>query len=120
MSISATKLNGVTLPQVASYSISTAYVGGAVTLASGQIRRDLMNNNAKRRISLAWVALTGAELATIEAAYHAAVQGDVAFVGPDGMTCNVNAGTTPGLNKEAFRVAGGALRWRCSFELWEA
>lgn len=120
MSISATKLNGVTLPQVASYSISTTYIGGAVTLATGQIRRDLMAANAKRRFSLAWVALTSAELATVEAAYHAAVNGDVAFVGADGISCNVNAGATPGLNKEAFRVAGGALRWRCSFDLWEA
>ncbi len=119
MSVSTTRLNNIPLAQVADYSISTAYVGGAVTLANGALRRDLMDVNAKRRFSLAWVGLTSAELATIEAAYAAAVAGDVAFVGPDGASCNVNAGPNPGLRKEAYKVAGGTLRWRCSFELWE-
>lgn len=113
-----TQLAGVTLAQVSSYSVNSQYIGGAVTLASGALRRDLMVSGAKRRFSLAWVALTDVQLATVRTQYALAVAGDVAFVGPDGVSCNVNAGTSPGINAEAYRTAGG-LHWRVSLELWE-
>lgn len=93
-----TQLAGVTLPQVSSYSVNSQYVGGVVTLANGAIRRDLMVSGAKRRFSLAWVALTDAQLATVRTQYALAVAGDVAFVGPDGASCNVNAGSSPAIN----------------------
>lgn len=89
-----------------------------MTLANGAIRRDLMVSGAKRRFSLAWVALTDAQLATVRTQYALAVAGDVTFVGPDGASCNVNAGSSPAINAEAYRTAGG-LRWRASVELWE-
>lgn len=114
-----TQLAGVTLAQISSYSVNSQYIGGAVTLASGALRRDLMVSGAKRRFSLAWVALTATQLATVRTQYALAVAGDVAFTGPDGTTATVNAGPTPTLNAEAYRAAGG-LRWRASFELWEA
>jgi hypothetical protein len=116
--MTSTQLAGVTLAPVCSYSVNSQYVGGAVTLANGAIRRDLMASGAKRRFSLAWVALTDAQLATVRTQYTLAVTGDVAFTGPDGASCTVNAGANPALNAEAYRTAGG-LRWRASLELWE-
>lgn len=116
------KIGAHTLPPISSYSITVEYIGGSVTLASGKIRRDLMASEPKRRISLAWVALDLMQLTGLETAYRAVVEGDMLFVGPDGMQCTVNAGPNPGLRKESYKtsLAGGVLLWRCSFELWEA
>lgn len=117
---SDTKLNNVTLADPTTYTVQGVWLGGAVQLANGNLRRDLVNGSMKRRFSLAWVALSSAQLAAITSAFAAAVAGDVPFVGPDGTSCNVNAGMTPVLNYETFVVGGGALLYRCSLELWEA
>jgi hypothetical protein len=113
-------LNSDALAMASEFSVSLAYIGGAAQLADGGLRRDLMDASAKRRISMAWTALTADELSTILGAFDDAVGADVSLVAPDGGTYTVNAGTTPSLRYEAYVVAGGTWRFRCSMELWEA
>jgi len=122
------KLSGDTLAQCNNFSVTFAYVGSAVTLADGGLRRDLVDANYKRRWSLSWTALTQSELNTIIAAWADAVAGDVKFIPPDytisdpliDLGYDVNAGSNPQSTFEAYVVAGGTLRWRASIELWEA
>lgn len=113
-------LSGTALANVQQERTSYEWLGGAVTLASGAIRRDLVQAGAKRRWSLSWTALTAGELGTVTACYGAAVAGDVAFTAPDvAGTATVNAGERPGLTTETYTIAQGELRYRCSLELWE-
>jgi len=119
MAINTIVINSVNQPQVSQYSIRIEYLGGSVTLANGGLRRDLVNANGKRRWSLSWSALTATQLGTVLTAHAAAVAGDVTFTSPDGTGYTVNAGPNPVMSWEAYQVAGGALRYRASMELWE-
>ncbi len=113
-------LAGLTLPPAQTCNTQLEWIGGAVALAAGGLRRDLLQPGPKRRISLAWTLLTAAELTPILTAYTAAVAADVPFTGPDSVPLTVNAGTSPGVRYEAVNVAGGALRFHASLELFEA
>ena len=122
------KLNGATLAQCSSFSVRIEWLGSAVGLANGGLRRDLVNANLKRRWSLSWVALTVSEAITIIENWADAVAGDVKFIPPDytitdpetDLGYDVNAGQNPQSTFEAYQVAGGSLRYRASIELWEA
>jgi hypothetical protein len=99
--------------------VRTEYLGAATTLANGKLRRDLVNTQAKRRFSLAWTRLSASQRADVEAAYDAAVKGEVAFVGPDGVTCTVTAGPQPAASFEGW-VSARKVYFRGSLELYEA
>lgn len=116
------KLNGATLAQCSSFSVRLEFLGSAVTLANGELRRDLVKTLVKRRWTLSWVALSVSEAITVIEAWAAAVAGDVKFIPPDygtGTGYDVNAGANPQSTFEAYQVAGGTLRYRASIELWE-
>ncbi len=122
------KLNGDTLAQCSGFSVRLEFLGSAVTLASGGLRRDLVDANLKRRWTVSWTALTVGEAITIIEAWADAVAGDVYFIPPDytitdpetDLGYTVNAGPNPQSTFEAYLVAGGTLRYRASVELWEA
>jgi hypothetical protein len=122
MAVSATTLNGVTLPAPASYAVDGEFVGGAVLLADGSVRMDLMRQAPRRHFRLGWKELTAAELAVVLTAYTAAVTltGGVVLETPDGERCTVNGGMTPGLQYEGRRRAQATVRYEVSLELWEA
>jgi hypothetical protein len=132
MTIYTTTLNGTALAAPAAMNGSAEFLGGATTLADGGLRRDLVDTSAKKRWSLSWVKLTATELGTIQTAFAAAVAGDVAFNPPDleplydedephaqTNAYTVNAGQTPRLTWEAYKIAGQALRYRAALELSE-
>ena len=119
MAINTIVVNSNNLPQVSQYSTRIEYLGGAVTLASGDLRRDLVDGNGKRRWTLTWAALTSTELGNVIAAHSSAVAGDVSFTSPDGTGYTVNAGPNPTMTWEAYKVPGGVLKYRASMELWE-
>ena len=119
MAISTVSINSVNQAQVSGYSVTTFWQGGAIDLANGEIRRDLVDANAKRKFSLTWVDVSGTELAALLTAHAATVNGDVTFVPPEGGSYTVNAGKTPSITYEAYRPSGADPRFRCSMELWE-
>lgn len=120
MAINTIVLNSSNLPQVSGYSQRMEYLGGATVLANGDLRRDLVDSNGKRRWTLTWSALDSSGISTILSAWGAAVAADVSFTSPDGTGYTVNAGQNPSMQWEAYKVAGGALRYRATLELWEA
>lgn len=117
--ISTLVLNGQALAPPSAYSKRTEYVGASTTLANGKLRRDLVQSQAKRRFTLAWTRLNAAQLAAVEAAYDAAVKGEVSFVGPDGVACTVTAGPQPSASFEGW-VSARTVFFRGSLELYEA
>jgi hypothetical protein len=132
VTINVLTLDGTTLPSPSAMTMRGEFLGGAVVLADGTLRRDLLDGDLKRRWTLSWVKLTAAQLATVQAEYEDAVAGDVAFNPPDltpvyALTTpfaqtnayTVNAGPTPGMTWEAYKAAGSVLYYRASFELFE-
>lgn len=117
--ISTVTLNGSALPGPTTYRKDVEFVGGSVTLASGKVRRDLVRATAARKYALSWVALTTTQKTTLEAAWAAAVAGEVAFVAPDGDTVTVTAPPEARISFEAY-VSQGVLLWKTAIELWEA
>jgi hypothetical protein len=117
--IATVKLNGSALPGPTTYRKDVEFVGGSVTLASGKVRRDLVRATAAKKYALAWVALSSTEKGTLEAAWAAAVAGEVAFESPDGDNTTVTAPPDAKISFEAY-VSQGVLLWKTAIELWEA
>lgn len=119
MAINTIVVNSQNLPQCSQYTTRIEFLGGSVTLASGDLRRDLVDTSGKRRWTLTWAALTGTELGNVITAHGAAVAADVSFTSPDGTGYTVNAGPSPSLSWEAYKVPGGTLLYRVTMELYE-
>ena len=118
MAVTVVTLNGTTLPQASGFDIRTEYLAGVTTLANGDIRRDLVDSNRKRRFVLSWVHQNKTNRDAIETAYTAAVAGAVNLVTPDGDTVSVTAPPQPGIQASGYST-GAAMYYRISLELWE-
>jgi hypothetical protein len=119
MAINTIVINSVNQPQVSQYTTRIEYLGGSTILASGDLRRDLVDSNGKRRWTLTWASLDSTDLGKVITAHSSAVAADVGFTSPDGTGYTVNAGPNPSMQWEAYKVPGGVLRYRVTMELFE-
>jgi hypothetical protein len=118
VSISAISLNGSSLPQASGFDVRSEYLAGVTTLANGDVRRDLVDANVKRRFVVSWVHVSASDRDTIETAYTAAVAGSVSFVTPEGDTTTVTAAPSPSMTAQGYSD-GKNMYYRLSLELWE-
>jgi hypothetical protein len=118
MALVAPTLNGVTLPHVSRFDYVRLKRGGRLTLASGKVATSLITGS-KHVFTLSWLALTEANMTTIEGAVDAAEGADVTFRSPRDLTYTVRAAAdSDGLQVQAVRAAGG-LRFNVTIVLRE-
>lgn len=111
MAATTPTLGGTAMPQVSLYTEEPKYYGGNVITAAGSVRWQLVSTTLYRTYTLEWVALTEAEVGTVEAAWATVDNGTAAFVIPrTGGTITVDRDPDATLNWTWFTDASGNFR----------
>ena len=122
MAITTPVLGSTTLPQVMwhdGYSEGLELRGSDVIMASGAMKTDLVQTNAKRKFELKWRGLTETQVSTVESGWASVKTASASFTSPRGTTYTVTRDTgSNALELTWYKTASG-MRADCSMRLRE-
>ena len=112
-------LDGTTLPPPADQSYTRLYRGGTLTMASGKIVHDLVDDAARHRFTLNFVYLTATQLNSLQTLYHGLRSSTATFTDIRNLSYTVTRPEGGELDIQPQVTAGGDIKYHVSMELVE-